>query len=93
MVWIPICSSLEGTGPRPSAIAAAKTVCGRCRVQGPCLAYALATRQPYGIFGGLSEDDRRGLMAPPASPMMNVGVERQSLQRQDRLRRARSSLA
>jgi WhiB family redox-sensing transcriptional regulator len=41
--------------------AAAKAVCGGCPVRDPCLFYAVATRQPYGIFGGLSEDDRRHL--------------------------------
>jgi len=40
---------------------AAKEVCGRCRVVEVCAAFALATREPYGVWGGLSENDRREL--------------------------------
>jgi WhiB family transcriptional regulator, redox-sensing transcriptional regulator len=38
---------------------AAKQVCGRCPVVEVCAAYAIATREPYGTWGGLSEHDRR----------------------------------
>ena len=37
----------------------AKAVCGSCRVRVPCLEWALATRQPQGIWGGTSERERR----------------------------------
>ncbi|MFN2490094.1 MAG: WhiB family transcriptional regulator [Actinomycetota bacterium] len=37
----------------------AKTVCLTCGVKQECLAYALATREPYGIWGGLTEIERR----------------------------------
>ena len=47
-------------GPRKERReAAAKQVCGTCRVRELCAAYALATREPYGTWGGLSENDRR----------------------------------
>jgi WhiB family redox-sensing transcriptional regulator len=39
----------------------AKRVCARCEVKAECLKYALGTRQPYGIWGGLSERERRKL--------------------------------
>ena len=39
--------------------AAAKAVCERCPVRMPCALDALATGQPYGVWGGLAEDDRR----------------------------------
>jgi WhiB family transcriptional regulator, redox-sensing transcriptional regulator len=39
--------------------AAAKAVCARCPVRMPCALYALATRQPHGVWGGLTEEDRR----------------------------------
>ena len=35
--------------------AAAKQVCGTCRVVELCAAYTVATREPYGTWGGLSE--------------------------------------
>jgi WhiB family redox-sensing transcriptional regulator len=38
---------------------AAKQICYTCEVQGECLEYALATREPYGIWGGLTEIERR----------------------------------
>lgn len=39
----------------------AKKVCGRCPVREACLEWALATRQPAGVWGGLSEAERREL--------------------------------
>jgi len=39
-------------------VAKAKAVCGRCLVRRHCLAYALQSRQKYGIWGGLTEDER-----------------------------------
>jgi WhiB family transcriptional regulator, redox-sensing transcriptional regulator len=48
----------ERTAARHRREAAAKAVCARCPVQMPCALYALATRQPYGVWGGLTEDDR-----------------------------------
>ena len=37
----------------------AKAVCGRCPVREACLAFALETREPHGIWGGLNELERR----------------------------------
>ena len=39
----------------------AKAVCRTCPVQTVCLEFALATRQKQGIWGGLTEDERRSL--------------------------------
>lgn len=36
----------------------AKAVCAGCPVIAQCAAHALAVREPYGVWGGLSEDDR-----------------------------------
>ncbi|TDT97914.1 WhiB family redox-sensing transcriptional regulator [Streptomyces sp. 846.5] len=41
---------------------AAKQICGACPVLGQCRQYALAAREPYGVWGGLSEDERAGLL-------------------------------
>jgi WhiB family redox-sensing transcriptional regulator len=46
-------------GPAAAEIQQAKAVCARCPVRQPCLAYALATRQEYGIWGGCDENERR----------------------------------
>jgi WhiB family transcriptional regulator, redox-sensing transcriptional regulator len=37
----------------------AKSVCARCPVRRECLQFALATRQAYGVWGGMSEEERR----------------------------------
>jgi len=43
-----------------SQIDAAKQVCMCCPVRGECLAYALASGQPDGIWGGTTQEERRG---------------------------------
>lgn len=42
-------------------VAKAKAVCAGCPVRAACLAYALDSGQDYGIWGGLTEDERRAL--------------------------------
>ena len=37
----------------------AKKVCAECSVRSECLDYALTTREPYGIWGGLTELERK----------------------------------
>jgi hypothetical protein len=39
-----------------------KAVCGRCPVRDACLEYALANGERFGIWGGLSERERRDLL-------------------------------
>jgi WhiB family redox-sensing transcriptional regulator len=39
----------------------AKAVCAGCQVRVKCLEWALATGQHDGVWGGLSEDERRKL--------------------------------
>lgn len=39
----------------------AKAVCSRCPVTSKCFDYALANNEAYGIWGGMSEFDRRKL--------------------------------
>ena len=48
----------EQAKARVSRIARAKAVCARCPVMAQCRAYALKVREPFGIWGGLSEDER-----------------------------------
>lgn len=44
--------------------AAAKSVCQGCPVRAECLSFALENRERYGVWGGLSERDRRKLLRP-----------------------------
>ncbi|MSV88685.1 MAG: WhiB family transcriptional regulator [Actinobacteria bacterium] len=41
----------------------AKGICVSCSVRKDCLDYALRIREPHGIWGGLSEVERRALLA------------------------------
>ena len=45
----------------------AKSICGQCRVRRNCLDYAIRIREPHGIWGGLTENERRMLLARQAS--------------------------
>ena len=36
---------------------AAKAVCARCPVLEACLKHALSVREPYGVWGGMSEEE------------------------------------
>lgn len=47
------------TGPYVLQIEEAKAVCRRCPVMDQCLQWALDTGQDSGVWGGLSEDERR----------------------------------
>ena len=49
----------EPNAERRSREDRAKEVCSGCVVRTECLDYALATREPYGIWGGLTELERR----------------------------------
>jgi WhiB family redox-sensing transcriptional regulator len=40
---------------------AAKAVCGGCAVRERCAAYALAYKERYGVWGGLSEHEREAI--------------------------------
>ena len=49
------------TGPAAVQIEAAKSVCLSCQVRPECLEWAMDTGQEAGVWGGLSEDERRAL--------------------------------
>jgi WhiB family redox-sensing transcriptional regulator len=51
-----------GTGRRSlDQLAEAKSVCRGCLVAGECLAWAVGTGQNSGVWGGMTEDERRRL--------------------------------
>lgn len=45
----------------------AKRICATCEVRTECLEYALATKEPYGIWGGLNELERKARLQGRAS--------------------------
>ncbi|MEP7017515.1 MAG: WhiB family transcriptional regulator [Actinomycetota bacterium] len=52
---------IGNTGPALAQIEEAQAVCNRCPVIDACLAFALESGQGAGVWGGLTEDDRRAL--------------------------------
>jgi WhiB family transcriptional regulator, redox-sensing transcriptional regulator len=52
---------IGNTGPALLQIEDAKAVCRRCPVIDTCLKWALESGQDAGVWGGLSEDERRAL--------------------------------
>ena len=51
-----------GTLERAAREQTAKAICHECAVRGVCLEQALNTREPFGIWGGLTEQERRVLL-------------------------------
>ena len=52
----------EGRIGRTRRIQQAKVICHTCPVMTECRQHALTTREPYGIWGGLSENERALLL-------------------------------
>lgn len=51
----------------------AKRICRTsCDVQARCLAYALATRERFGVWGGMSERERRSVLRGTLPPVVSV---------------------
>lgn len=43
-------------------VAKCKAICGECTVTDECLRYSIVTEEEYGVWGGMSEDERRPLI-------------------------------
>jgi WhiB family redox-sensing transcriptional regulator len=52
---------IGNTGPALMQIEEAKQVCRSCSAVDSCLKWALESGQDAGVWGGLSEDERRAL--------------------------------
>ena len=52
---------IGNTGPALAQIERAKQVCARCEVREQCLAWALEAGQDHGVWGGMSEEERRAI--------------------------------
>jgi WhiB family redox-sensing transcriptional regulator len=55
--------------------ASAKAVCSACPVKVQCAQHALAVREPYGVWGGLTEDEREDIYAGRLKASIAVGSE------------------
>ncbi|MEE8331775.1 MAG: WhiB family transcriptional regulator [Acidimicrobiia bacterium] len=56
-------STVERKDERENREMKAKAICSVCRVQDECRDYAVTIREPYGIWGGLTEVERRQVLA------------------------------
>jgi WhiB family transcriptional regulator, redox-sensing transcriptional regulator len=50
---------ISAAGPARAQLVGAKAVCARCPVRRDCLHYALAADPVQGVWGGLTEEERR----------------------------------
>ena len=68
---------IGNTGPALRQIEESKAVCRRCEVIEACLSWAMESGKDDGVWGGLSDDERRALKrrnararrADPAKPL------------------------
>lgn len=56
-------STVERKDDRERREERAKAICRVCPVQEPCLEFAVEIREPYGIWGGLTELERRQVVS------------------------------
>jgi WhiB family redox-sensing transcriptional regulator len=53
----------ERGAPRRRRDSAAKTICAGCSVRVQCADYAIRAREPFGVWGGLTEEEREVIYA------------------------------
>lgn len=58
----------ELAAERTARVLVAREVCGSCPVRLPCLAYALRTQPPAGIWAGLTSDEITDLASGALGP-------------------------
>jgi WhiB family transcriptional regulator, redox-sensing transcriptional regulator len=67
---------LGDSGPALLQIEDAKSVCQACGVVNDCLTWALESGQDSGIWGGLSETERRAMRRRSARTGVALGYQR-----------------
>ncbi|EID79883.1 MULTISPECIES: WhiB family transcriptional regulator [Rhodococcus] len=77
-MWRRRCSSLripKRLGARARREAAAQQICEGWPVLAECREHALAMGESYGIWGEMTERDRRRHLRRPCGTVVNAGVE------------------
>ncbi|MFD7612012.1 WhiB family transcriptional regulator [Streptomyces sp. NPDC059828] len=67
---------IGNSGPALLQAEEAKTVCRGCPVREECLAWAMEYGQDSGVWGGLTEDERRALKRRMARQKSRAGAAR-----------------
>lgn len=57
----------ERGSARERRVSTAKAICAACPVIAQCREHALKTKEPYGVWGGLGEEDREVIYAQQAN--------------------------
>lgn len=57
------------TGPALDQLEVAKAICRPCPVKRECLSWALSTHQECGVWGGLSEEERKDVATGKQQPI------------------------
>jgi WhiB family transcriptional regulator, redox-sensing transcriptional regulator len=70
---------ISGSGPALGQVARAKAVCADCSVRTDCLRYALAADPLQGVWGGMSEEERRLLRQREAKARLRAAHRRPAL--------------
>ncbi|RCG18328.1 WhiB family transcriptional regulator [Sphaerisporangium album] len=65
---------IGNTGPALMQIEEAKQICRACPVVESCLKWAIESGQDAGVWGGLSEDERRALKRRTARARARAAV-------------------
>lgn len=60
-------STFERKDDRERREARAKAICNVCPSRIPCSQYAVAIKEPFGIWGGMTEADRKAVMTGAAA--------------------------
>lgn len=58
------------TGPALDQIEEAKEICRPCPVKAECLEWAISTQQDTGVWGGLSEEERKEYAKTGRQPVL-----------------------
>jgi WhiB family redox-sensing transcriptional regulator len=58
---------VSASGPSLDQVTQAKAICAGCPVRQQCLAFALDTRQDHGVWGGMSDQERRPRARKPCN--------------------------
>ena len=58
---------VSASGPSLDQVTQAKAICAGCPVRRHCLGFALDTRQDHGVWGGMSEEERRPRARKPCT--------------------------
>jgi WhiB family transcriptional regulator, redox-sensing transcriptional regulator len=53
---------ISHSGPAMRQVMRAKAICSRCDIQRECLRYALGAGSIQGVWGGMTEEERRRLL-------------------------------